>query len=292
VNATTAEPAGVSRRLFAVIGASGRQGGATARALSALGAGVRALVRDPQGRAARALADRGADVVRADIEDPGSLRSALAEVDGLFAMTTFTGPKGPQGEIEHGTQIADAARDAGVPHVVYSSVGGAERATGIPHFESKRRVEEYMLLSGPAITFVRPTFFMENFDYFLAPEQDDDAVVLRVPLAPGVPLQMIAVEDVGAVAAAALLDPEAVPGGAVEIAGDELTGEQVAAVYAERTGRPVRFEPLPPSALDDADQQAMFTWFAEPPAFRADFAATRRLAPGLKDLSTWLATRR
>ena len=288
---TTAMDCDASQQLFAVIGASGRQGGATARALLDLGAGVRALVRNPGAQAARALVDRGAEVIQADIEDPASLREAFTGVDGLFAMTTFTGPKGTKGEVEHGMRIADAAREVGVPHVVYSSVGGAERATGIPHFESKRRVEEYMRSLGLSTSFVRPTFFMENFTYFLPPQQEDGVVVLRAPLAPAVPLQMIAVEDIGAVAAAALLNPATVPGGAVEIAGDELTGEQIAAVYGQRAGLSARFEALPLSVLEDADQHAMFTWFTQRPAYQANFDATRHLAPGVKDFATWLASR-
>ncbi len=292
MSSTTTDAADASQRLFAVIGATGQQGGATARALLSTGARVRALVRDPRTQPARALADRGAEVVRADIDDPASLRSAFTGVYGLFAVTTFTGPKGTEGEVEHGMQIADAAREVGVPQVVYSSVGGAERGTGIPHFESKRRVEEHMSTLGLSTTFVRPTFFMENFIYFLAPRHEDGVVVLRAPLAPEVPLQMVAVEDIGAVAAAALLDPASVPGGAVEIAGDELTGEQIATVYGERAGLPARFEALPLSVLaEDADQKAMFTWFTQLPAYQADFDATRRLAPGVKDLATWLATR-
>jgi uncharacterized protein YbjT (DUF2867 family) len=227
----------------------------------------------------------------ADIDDPASVRSALTGVDGLFAMTTFAGPKGTEGEVEHGKEIADVAREVGVPQVVYSSVGGAERATGIPHVESKRRVEEYMTSLGLSTSFVRPTFFMENFTHFLAPQQQDGVVVLRAPLGPGVPLQMVAVEDIGVVAAAALLDEASVPGEAVEIAGDELTGEQIAALYGERAGLPARFEALSLSVLaEDADQEAMFTWSTRLPAYRADFDATRRLAPDVRDFATWLAT--
>jgi uncharacterized protein YbjT (DUF2867 family) len=132
---------------------------------------------------------------------------------------------------------------------------------------------------------------MENFIYFFAPQREDGGVVLRAPLAPGVPLQMVAVEDIGAVAAAVLLDAASVPGGAVEIAGDELTGEQIAAVYGQRAGLPARFEALPLSVIEDADQKAMFTWFAQLPAYQADFDATRRLAPGVRDFAAWLATR-
>lgn len=283
-NGSEATPGGV----FAVVGATGQQGGATARALLDAGATVRALVRDTGSAAARTLAQAGAQLVRADLEDAESLRAAFSGVAGVFAMTTMTGPGGTDGEVRHGRAIGDAARDAGVPRVVYSSVGGAERATGIPHFESKRRVEEHLLELGLSTTFVRPTFFMENFAS--GPQEEDGTLVLRSPLAPGVPLQMVAVDDIGAVAAAALLDPAATPGGSVEIGGDELTGEQIAATFGTRAGRPARFEPLPLDVLgDDKDLYAMFAWFRSLPAYEADFAATRRLSPGVKDFATWVA---
>src|SRR6201999_2332967 len=108
------------------------------------GVSVRALVRDPQSEQATALQKAGAELVRADVEDVDALRTALTGVAGLFAMTTFAGQDGTEGEARRGGLIADAARDAEVAHVVYGSVGGAERHTAIPHFESKRRVEERM----------------------------------------------------------------------------------------------------------------------------------------------------
>ena len=83
------------------------------------------------------------------------------------------------------------------------------------------------------------------------------------------------------------------PGGEIEIAGDELTGEQIAAAFGDHAGLPARFEPLPLDVLaDDPDQRAMFTWFTTPPAYRADIAATRRLVPDVKDFRAWLAGRR
>jgi uncharacterized protein YbjT (DUF2867 family) len=175
--------------------------------------------------------------------------------------------------------------------VVYSSVGGAERHTGIPHFDSKRDVEEYLVGRGLPTTVVRPVFFMDNFAEFMTPTVQDGTLVVRVPLPPGIPLQMIAVEDVGAVVAAAALDPDRIAGGSMEIAGDELTGEQVAAAYQRRYGIPARYEALPISVLDgNADQRAMFEWFAHLPAFQADLAGTRALAPGTKTFEQWLAT--
>jgi uncharacterized protein YbjT (DUF2867 family) len=103
---------------------------------------------------------------------------------------------------------------------------------------------------------------------------------------------MIAAEDVGAVAAAAALDPDCIAGGSIEIAGDELTGEQIAEAYQHRYDVPARYEPLPVEVFGgDADQRAMFQWFAHLPAFQADFAATRALAPRTKTFEQWLVTR-
>lgn len=267
---------------YAVVGATGQQGGATARALLAAGTTVRALVRRPDSDAARHLAAAGAELVRADLTDPASLRAAFQGADGVFAMTTSFTDRGTDGETEDGVRITDAAVAAGVGHLVYGSVGGAERRTGVPHFESKRRVEEHIASLGIPATIVRPVFFMEN----LAPTQEDGTTVLRLPLPADVPLQMIAVDDIGAVAAAALPDPARVPAGAVEIAGDELTGEQVARVFGGR------YEPLPVEVLDDPDLRAMFTWFDEQrPAYRADIALTRALDPAVLDLATWAVRR-
>lgn len=276
------------KQTFAVLGATGQQGGATVRALLRAGVRVRALTRDPASAAARMITARGAEVVRADMEDAASLQVAFAGVAGVFAMTSFEGPEGSAGEIGYGRHIADAVHQAGVPHVVYTSVGGAERGTGIPHFESKRRIEQEMVSRDFAVTVLRPTFFMENF----RPRQENGEIVVREALLPGVPIQMIAADDIGAAAAASLLDPSAVEDGALEIAGDELTGEQIAAVYGERAGLPARFEPLPISIFaGDPDLEPMFTWFSRPPAYQADFAATRKLVPGVQDLRTWLGNR-
>ena len=278
--------------VFAVVGATGQQGGATARSLLTAGARVRALVRDPTSASAQDLAGVGAQLVRAELEDAASLRAAFTDVDGVFAMTTMATERGTEGEVAYGTAIADAAADVGVPHVVYNSVGGAERHTGIPHFESKRRVEEHLESLGLATTFVRPVFFMDNFIRYSRPQLEDGTLVLRMPLPAGIPVQMIAADDVGTVSAAALLNPDIIGGKSIEIAGDELTGEQIASVFGDHAGRPARYEPVPLDFLtEDPDQQAMFAWFADPPAYQADFAATRRIAPSVANLATWLSTR-
>ena len=252
---------------YAIIGATGQQGGAVVDAL---------------------LAARGVTLVHGDQDDQDSLAEALRGIRGLFLMTTYNDDTGwTEGETRRGRTVAEAAARAGVPHVVYSSVGGAERHSGVPHFESKRRVEEALADVVPS-SFVRPTFFMENLAGAL--KADDSAeFVFRFPMPGDVPIQMIAVADIGRVSAAVLLDPSTLPMGAVEIAGDVLTGEEIAALIGEQLGKLGRFEPLPLSVLGaDADRKAMFGWFVDTPAYQADFEATRRLDPDVVDLAAWL----
>ncbi|MGO1389677.1 NmrA/HSCARG family protein [Brachybacterium alimentarium] len=278
---------------IAVYGATGQQGGAVLDALLAKDATVRALVRDPASDRAQVIAQRGVELVQADADEPASLVPALDGVQALFFMTTPPGgvqTEDTEGETQQGIALADAAKQAGVPHVVYSSVGGAERETGVPHFESKRRVEEHLESLGVPTALVRPAFFMENL-LGMSPSLENGEIVVRLPLPDAVPLQMIAVKDIGAVAATALLEPQSIPDGAIEIAGDELTGSQIAATYAKHTGMPARYEALPLSVLDDSyDMQAMFRWFADSAAYQADLAQVRALIPELLDLPAWLRT--
>lgn len=274
--------------VVAVVGATGQQGGATARALLSAGVTVRALVRDPQKSAAQALAAAGAQLTVADFDDPASVQTAFDGAARVFAMTTMTSGRGTEGEVNDGILIADAAKSAGVEHLVYSSVGGAERHTKIPHFESKRRVEEYVERLGLPATFVRPTFFYDNL-LTQSSVPEDGVIVVRLPMPDDIPLQMVAVGDIGAVAAAVLIDPSRVPAGAVEIAGDELTGSQIADAFGRRAGLPARFEALPITAVDDDDLRAMFTWFATPPSYQADRALTAELDPHVQTFEQWLA---
>lgn len=272
---------------IAVIGATGQQGGAVAAALLDRGAPVRAIARDAD--KARDLAERGADVAVADLDDSAALRRAFDGVAAVFAMTTMTGPSGTDGEVAHGRAIADAARNAQITHLVYSSVGGAERDTGIPHFESKWRVEQYLHAIGVPTVVIRPTFFMDNFLSLFTPSAQDGQVVLRAPFAPGVPLQMVAVEDIGKAAATALLDSAAIPDGAVEIAGDERTPEAIADAFGADLGLTAHFEQLPLDAIEDDDAQAMFRWFTELPAYEADMQRTRALVGDVTDFPTFVA---
>ncbi|WP_284739952.1 NmrA/HSCARG family protein [Amycolatopsis sp. RTGN1] len=275
---------------IAVFGGTGKQGGAVIDALLSRGAQVRALVRNPGSDRAQALAARGVELARVEIGDAASLSAALEGVDAFFFMTTpeSTSAADIAAETPQGVALADAAVAAAVPHVVYSSVGGAERDSGVPHFETKRRVEEHLEKSGLRVTVVRPVAFMDNFAG-MGPSVENGEVVLRWPLPDGVPLQLIAVRDIGQISAAFLLETAKAAGGTIEIAGDELTGSQIAAAFGAHAGLPARYEALPLQVLgDDEDAQAMFRWFAETPAYQADFEAAKTIEPSVWDLPTWI----
>ena len=146
-------------RLILVCGATGSQGGAVARRLLDRGFRVRALTRDPQKPEAQALADGGAEVVQGDMDDRSSVEEVLEDTYGVLSVQNFW-ETGYDREVQQGETVADAANAAGVEHFVYSSVGSAHRRTGIPHFESKREVEEHVRELGLPYTILRPVFFM------------------------------------------------------------------------------------------------------------------------------------
>jgi uncharacterized protein YbjT (DUF2867 family) len=273
-----------------VLGATGRQGGAAARALFARGFAVKALTRDPDKPAAQALMTLGVSVVKGDIDEPRLLLEAMHGVDGVFSVQTPYGPGGVNHETRAGIAVAEAAKAAGVAHLVYSSVGGAERGTGIPHFESKYLVEQHIREAGLHATIIRPVFFMENFAQ-TGPKEVGGELVLRMALSPETRLQMIAVHDIGVFAALAFEGREGIAGRTLEIAGDELSMTELAQTFAAAAGRPVQFQRQPFAELEarNAETAKMFGWF-EAGGYQADLAALRRVSPDLETLASWLAS--
>ncbi|WP_407564707.1 NmrA/HSCARG family protein [Streptomyces sp. 184] len=271
-----------------VLGGTGRQGGATARELLRRGRSVHALVRDPQAPRAQALAAAGAVLVRGDLDDPASLRAAVEGVHGVFSVQTFRASGGVDGEERQGRAVAEAAAEAGVAHFVYSSVGGAERDSGIPHFESKWHVEQHIGKLGLPATVLRPAMFYDILND-VPPRPRDGGLVLGMWLRPHVPVQVIAVEDIGAFAADAFADPAGWIGRKLEIASDELTGPQMAAAFERVAGVPTRYEEQSFERLRSArpDLAAMFDWL-DGEGYRADMDGLRKLRPNLIGLETWL----
>jgi uncharacterized protein YbjT (DUF2867 family) len=280
-----------SEKTILVIGATGQQGGAVTRHLLAKGWSLRALTRDPSKPAAQALTTRGVEVVQGDMEDRESLERAMRGVYGVFSVQTpwSADPiSGAASEERQGKRVADAAKAVGIQHLVYSSVGGAERKTGVPHFESKFQIEERIRALGIPHTILRPVAFMENFNW--SREQIQNGVLPGFGLPADKALQLISSDDIGALAAIAFDQPQGFLGKAIEIAGDELTELQQAELFARAIGRPVTVGSfsLRGAAQMDEEMDPMVRFF-KGEGYQADIAAVRTLYPQLTTLETWIA---
>src|SRR5690349_3570507 len=189
-------------RTILITGVTGQQGGAVAQALQGAGFHLRGLTRKPDSAPAAALARQGVDIVKGDLDDEVTLRPALAGAWGVFGVQNAR-EAGVEREEVQGKRLATLAREAGVEHYVYTSVGSAHKQTGVPHFDNKWRIEETVRgLGFPSHVILRPVFFMENL---LAPyslQGDKLASALR----PDTKLQMIAVDDIGWFGARAFTD--------------------------------------------------------------------------------------
>ncbi|GII04666.1 NmrA/HSCARG family protein [Planobispora takensis] len=272
-----------------VTGATGGQGGAVARRLLDGGWAVRALVRDPDGQGAGELRALGAEPVTGDLDDPRSLRAAVRGVHGVFSVqpADLTDPD-PEAEVRRGRNVADAAEAAGVAHLVYSSVGAVGRGSGVAHFETKAEIEAYIDALGVPATVLRPVFFMENW-LSMMPRARNGERVASIALDPGTPLQMIALADIGRIAADAFGRPAEFVGRKIEIAGDELTVRQIAEAFTSADGVPTRFERQPIEELRAAAGEVanMFDWF-DRKGYGADVAALRERYPRLLTFEAWL----
>ena len=263
----------VNQRTVLITGATGHQGGAVAHALDGKGFDIRAMTRKPGSDAAQALARTGAQIVQGDLNDAASLKKALAGAWGVFAVQN-TWEAGVEGEEEQGKHLATLAREAGVQHFVYTSVGSADRKTGIPHFENKFRIEGTVRsLKFPSHVILRPVFFMENLvsAWFLNGDK------LVAAMAPATVLQMIAVEDIGKFGARAFTDAAKLAGREIDIAGDAVTMAQAAAALSKGLGRTIAFVSIPIAEVrkNSADMAIMLEWF-ERVGYDADIPALER----------------
>jgi uncharacterized protein YbjT (DUF2867 family) len=220
------------------------------------------MTRKPDGEAARALAALGAEVVAGDFDDPGSLRRALQGAWGAYSVQN-TWEVGTVKEEEQGKRFAEVAREVGIQHFVYGSVGSAHRKTGIPHFDNKARIEQRVRELGfPSWAVLRPVFYMENFlSPWFKPALDQGQ--LAVGMKPTTTLQMIAVADIGKYGKAAFEGHERVAGRGLDIAGDEVTMPRVAEIISRAAGRAISFYQVPIAEVRkfSEDFALMLEWF-------------------------------
>jgi uncharacterized protein YbjT (DUF2867 family) len=273
-----------------VTGATGRQGGAVVRHLLPKGWRLRALTRNPSSHAAQELARNGVEVVQGDLDDPSSLDRALRGVYGVYSVQDFW-TVGAKREVQQGKHLADLARKAAVQHFVYSSVGGAERNTGITHWETKWEIEKHIRKLALPATILRPVSFMETY-HILEVEVGILKGKLADPVRADKHYQTIATDDIGAFAALAFERPKDFIGQELEIAGSELTNLEAAKVFSRVMGKPVKFQRLPLPIVRlflGKEFYQMFRWFNEA-GYQADIPDLRRRYPEIQlhTLEEWL----
>lgn len=275
-------------KTIAVCGATGRQGGAVARHLLRDGWHVRALTRSPEKSRARALAEVGAEVVRADMADQATLDATFEGAYGVFSVQNpMIG--GLESEVEQGKNVAAAAKAAGVQHLVYGSAG-VGRLTGVGSWDSKLAVEEHMRGLRLPVTTLRPMAFMELMtDKGFYPPVS--AWHLMPKLAgPTTKIPWLAVADVGVVAAKAFADPARFVGRTLVLAGDVQSLSECRAMWKEVRGRPPRRFPMPVRVFERVagkDLTTMWRWLRTGPV-PLDTAPTRELHPHAFTVREWL----
>jgi uncharacterized protein YbjT (DUF2867 family) len=262
-----------SERTILITGVTGQQGGAVARALQGSGFHLRGLTRKPDSEPAASLARQGIDIVKGDLDDEATLRRALAGAWGVFAVQN-TGEAAVEREEAQGKRLAALAREAGVEHFVYTSVGSADKQTGVPHFDNKWRSEETVRgLRFPSHVILRPVFFMENL---LAPFSLQGST-LAWALPPDTKLQMIAVDDIGWFGARAFTEAAVLTHREIDLAGDVQTMPEAAEILTEALGRPIAFSqtPIEPVRQYSKEMALMLEWF-ERVGYSADITGLER----------------
>jgi uncharacterized protein YbjT (DUF2867 family) len=303
------------RKLIAVVGATGAQGGGLVRAIlddPEGGFAVRAITRNVDSDKARALAARGVEVVAADLDDQASLERAFEGAHGAYCVTNFWEHFSPAKEKAQARNLAQAAKAAGVHHVIWSTLEDTRELVPlsdarmptlmgeykVPHFDAKGESNAFFTDAGVPTTFLLTSFYWDNLIHFgLGPKPGPDGVLeLTLPMG-DVPLPGIAVEDIGRSAYGIFKQGDALIGKTVGIVGESLTGAQMADGLAKVLGRPVRYNAVTPAqyrgfgfpGADDLGNMFQFKQeFAREFGAPRDPARTRALDPKLQTYAQWL----
>jgi uncharacterized protein YbjT (DUF2867 family) len=304
------------KKTIAILGATGAQGGGLVRAIlndPASPFTVRAITRNSGSEKALALKEQGAEVVEADLDDITSLQKAFAGAHGVFAVTSYWEHMSPTKETKQAEHIAHAAKQAGVNHVIWSTLEDSRKWIPlsdnrmptlnenykVPHFDSKADADQTFTDLGVPTTFLRAAFYWENFIYFgQGPKRGEDgALALTLPLGdakfPG-----ISSEDIGKTAYGIFKEGSPHIGKYIAVAGEHLTGHELASKLGNAFGEPVRYNPIDfdtyrgfgfPGADDMGNMYQFNIEFADDFLAQRDVAKTKQLNPELQDLNTWLA---
>jgi uncharacterized protein YbjT (DUF2867 family) len=305
-----------TKQIIAVFGATGAQGGGLARAIAADTNGqftARAITRNPSSDKARALADLGIEVVAGDSDDPASLAPALTGAYGAFCVTNFWEHLDADREGRQAAAMARATKAAGVQHVVWSTLEDVRKSVPLdderlptlygkyksPHFDAKGAVDDVFMNEAAPTTFMRAAFYWDNFIYFgMGPRKNEDgSLVLAIPLG-GAKLPGIGAEDIGKCAFGIFREGTKSVGSYIGVAGETLSGEDMALKMGRAVGKPITFHVMPfdayralgfPGAQDLGNMFQFQQMFAEDFYKARDPKRSRELNPELMDFDAWLA---
>jgi uncharacterized protein YbjT (DUF2867 family) len=288
-------------RTVLVTGATGAQGGGVADHLLRAGSyRVRCLTRSPDSQAARALRDRGAEVVQGDMDDVDSLTGAMSGCEAAFCVTNFW--EHFDRERQHGMNLVVAVDRAKLTHAVFSTLPSprqSDPALNVPHFEIKAEVEQAARQRSLAASFVHVAFYYENFLSFFPPrKQEDGSYAFGFPQG-DTPLAAVAVEDVGGVVRAIFDRHEAFIGKTVGVVGDDRPAAEYARILSEAIGVPIVYNHIPRDVFADfgfpgaADLAHMFDYNRRFLLDRSrDLQQSRQLHPQIQDFHTWARSHR
>jgi uncharacterized protein YbjT (DUF2867 family) len=301
--------------LVTVFGATGAQGGGVVRNILARDKPdyrIRAVTRKPDGDAAKALAQLGAEIVAADLDDPASVQRAMQGAHGVYCVTNFWEHFSPDKELKQAETMAEAARRERVGHVIWSTLEDTRRqlpADGsrmpvlmghynVPHFDAKGEANRFFSERGLPVTFLLTSFYWDNLIHFgMGPQRGADGKPVFVLPMGDRPLPGIAASDIGACAAGVFRQGAKAIGQTIGIAGEHLTGAQMAAALARTVGEPVTHVAMAPAdyaklGFPGADDLANMFQFKRD--FNQSFCAARPVAqshalyPGLLNFEAWL----
>jgi uncharacterized protein YbjT (DUF2867 family) len=304
------------RKIIAVVGATGAQGGGLVRAILADPAGgfaARAITRDANSEKARALAQAGAEVVQANADDEASLTRAFQGAYGAYCVTFFWDHYSPEKEIAEARNMAGAAKAAGLQHVIWSTLEDTrlfiplsdnrmptlKDKYKVPHFDGKGESNKFFTEAGVPTTFMLASYYWDNLIYFGAgPKRGPDGVLAFTLPMGDAKMAGIAAEDIGRCAYGIFKAGKAEIGKTIGIAGEHLTGAEMAAALTKALGQEVRYNAVTPATYrsfgfpgaDDLGNMFQFYHdFAGPVNALRDVARSRALNPSLQSFDTWLA---
>ncbi|KAL3848418.1 hypothetical protein ACJMK2_019276 [Sinanodonta woodiana] len=286
-----------SKKIIVVFGATGAQGGGVARALLQNPSFVvRAVTRNPDGKGAQELKKLKIDIVKADLDDIGSLHKAVSGAYGCFLVTNYWEYMDANRELQQGKNGVDACKAAGIKHLVFSGIENTEGSGvgPVPHFDGKGKIEAYIQKSGISYTSTRVSFYSENFLSFFPPKKiAEDKYAVSIAMG-NKPLFVISVNDVGQCVAEIFKDPSKYNGKMLGLAGDKLTVDQVCATFSKHL-KPKKFENTKISHEEfakltfpgAADLAHMFHFYQLKENLR-DVELTKKLNPKALSFDAWV----